>query len=315
MSCGHRWDAASAGPEVRTLGFGVMALRYASWGYAVVPCERGGKKPHRMLPPEGGVHWASRDAGQIREWWSDDPYASIGIATGAASALAVIDLDVKGGARGFDSLFTWLCSWGGGLSFSYPYARTPSGGAHIWMRTPAWAAVPERPSILPGVDVKGDGGLVIAAPSARLVMPLGLDGERVEPVPVPYQWERGCPCSVPVAPDWLPGWLYSAPVGQQRAGAADPPPDAGELMKTGVPVGERNHVLYRLACGLYRRCGTGMNASAVVYEQVRRVWEAGDTAGFDERELRVTVESARKFIERQQQQERMSYTSYRDRFR
>lgn len=309
MSCGHQWGVPP-GAEAQKIGLGVMALRYASWGYAVVPCERGGKKPHRMLPPEGGVHWATLDAAQIRQWWSTDPAASIGIATGQASALAVIDCDVKGEHNGVASLAAFLTGAPITELTGYPVASTPSGGSHIWMRAPAWAAVPERPGILPGVDVKGDGGLVIAAPSARLVMPLGLDGERAEPVLVPYEWDRGCPCSVPLAPGWLPGWLASAPVNQQRAGGTDPPPDAGELAKTGVPVGERNRTLYRLACGLYRRCGTGMDASAVVYEQVRRVWGAGDTADFGERELRVCVESARKFIARQEQQERMAYTSW-----
>ena len=112
MSCGHQWGMP-AGDEARAIGFGVAALRYASWGYAVVPCERGGKKPHRMLPPQGGVHWASTDPAQIREWWSQDPAASIGVATGQVSALAVIDLDVKAsGHDGKVSLGDWLRSWG-----------------------------------------------------------------------------------------------------------------------------------------------------------------------------------------------------------
>ena len=289
-----------------------MALRYASWGYAVVPCERGGKKPHRMLPPQGGVHWASTDPAQIREWWSQDPAASIGVATGQVSALAVIDLDVKGEHNGVSSFAAFLEHAPADAMARYPYASTPSGGSHIWMRTPAWAAVPERPGILPGVDAKGDGGLVIVPPSARLLMPMGLDGERTEPVPVPYEWDRGCPCSVPLAPDWLPGWLYSAPANQQQAGTADAPPDVGELLKTGIPVGERNHTLYRVACSMYRKYGTGQESSMTVIELIRLIWEASDRTDFGWREVLVCVESARKFIARQQQLEQMAFMSWLD---
>ena len=310
--CGHRWDAASAGPEAQVIGLGVMALRYASWGYAVLPVERGGKKPHRMLPPEGGVHWATKDPAQIRSWWVTDPAASIGVATGQPSALAVIDCDVKGSANGLDSLAAFLEGTPVTTLAGYPVTETPSGGVHLWLRTPPWAAVPERPGILGGVDAKGDGGYVLAAPSARLMMPLGADGERVEPMLIPYQWSRGCPCSVPPAPDWVGGWLASAPVNQQQAGGAALP-DIAELMQTGAPVGERNHTLYKLACSLYRRCGTGQKGSAVVIEQVRAVWEAGDTRDFGWREVLVCVESARKFIARTQEAERMALMSWQRR--
>jgi hypothetical protein len=300
-----------AGDEARSIGFGIAALRYASWGYAVVPCERGGKKPHRMLPPQGGVHWASTDPAQIREWWSQDPAASIGVATGQVSALAVIDLDVKGEHNGIESLAQFLTGAPVTELTSYPLARTPSGGYHIWMRTPAWAAVPERPGILPGVDAKGDGGLVIAAPSARLVMPMGLDGERVEQIPVPYTWERGCPCSAPQAPDWVGGWLGSAPANQQQAGAADPPPDITELVKTGIPVGERNRTMYRAACSLYRRYGTHLEVSEIVLSIIREIWEASSHIDYPWREVLVSVESARKFIRDQEQKERMAFTAWK----
>jgi Bifunctional DNA primase/polymerase, N-terminal len=292
--------------EARAIGFGVCALFYASLGYRVVPVERGGKKPHRMLPPTGGVHWASLDPAQIRSWWSEDPAASIGVATGQASALAVIDCDVKGEHNGLESLTSFLTGTPLSTLTGYPVVRTPSGGVHLWMRTPAWAAVPERPSILPGVDAKGDGGLVIVPPSARLIMPDGRDGQRGEPVPIPYLWSFGCPCSVPPAPDWMGSWLATAPQMSisTTSNTDEAPPDITELMQTGIPVGERNHVLYRTACGLFRKAGTTPRGAGVVLDRVLAIWRAGDTTDFSYREVLVCVESARKFIERQQIQER-----------
>jgi Bifunctional DNA primase/polymerase, N-terminal len=310
--CGHSWSVP-AGGEVSRIGFGVMALRYASWGYAVLPCERGGKKPHRMLPPEGGVHWACTDPAQIRQWWSEDPAAGIGVATGAPSALAVIDLDVKGEHNGLESLSRFLSGFSSGDALaSCPAARTPSGGWHLWLRLPWGWRSPERPGILPGVDVKGDGGYVLAAPSARLVMPLGADGERVEPVPVPYVWDAGCPCTAALAPPWLNAWLASAPQ-QQQARAGDPPPELDELRRTGIPAGERNHTIYRLACSLFRKYGTTPKGAAVVLGELGEVWQASDRRDFGWREVLVCAESARKFIERTQQQERMALTAWRNR--
>jgi Bifunctional DNA primase/polymerase, N-terminal len=311
-ACGHTWTMPDT-PDARTLGFGVMALRYASWGYAVLPVERGGKKPHRMLPM-GGVHHATCDSGQIREWWSQDPAASIGVATGAASALAVIDLDVKGEHNGLESLSRFLSSFSSGDALaSCPAARTPSGGWHLWLRLPLGWRSPERPSILPGVDVKGDGGYVLAAPSARLMLPMGTDGEHIAPVPVPYAWDAGCPCSASPAPYWLDGWLASAPQHQQQAGTADMPLDVEALKQTGVPVGERNHTLYKIACKLFRTYGTTPKGAVVVLGEITEIWEAGDRIGFTYREVLVCMESARRFIERAQQADRLALASWRTR--
>lgn len=300
MSCDHGW-ALAGHPEARSIGFGVMALRYASLGYAVLPCERGGKKPHpRLLPESGGVHHATRDPDQIRSWWSLDQAAGIGVATGQVSALAVIDLDVKGTDNGIEA-FAAFSADGHPLPGGYPEAHTPSGGRHIWMRIPPWARMPERPGILPGVDVKGTGGYVLAAPSARMIMPNDWDGHRVEPVPVPYAWQSGCPCSVPDAPGWLPGWVYNAPEGPGNiTGRTEIPPAVLKLKETGVAVGERNRTLYRVACSLYRIYGTD---SVTPLDVVRSIWMKSDYNDMPWREVMTCAESARKFISRMQREE------------
>lgn len=66
------------------------ALRYAKLGLAVIPIRSRDKIPIT----EHGCKDASKDEGQINEWWNRYPDANIGIATGHISNLIVIDEDV-----------------------------------------------------------------------------------------------------------------------------------------------------------------------------------------------------------------------------
>lgn len=273
-------------------GLGAAALRYAALGYAVIPLERGGKRPHALLGDRGGIHLASRDPDVIKEWFSLDMAANIGVATGSVNRLAVIDLDVKGGRNGLQS-FCLFTQQHGLVVPSGPVARTPSGGYHIWLRVNG--AVPERPGILPGVDVKGDGGLVVAPPSMRLAVPLDRSGGTSGEVPVPYEWAAGCPHWLPGAPGWLGAWLRSAPAAstalrQSQDSAAAPP--------GGVPErGSRNREIYRLACSLYRRHGTGTAGAARVLEEIREVYAKTDKTDFGWAEVLTCLESARRWAQ------------------
>jgi hypothetical protein len=334
--CGH-FSFSPGYPHIDRIGLGVGALQYAGLGYAVLPLVRGGKKPHRMLPweyriahpaPLGGVYWATTQMRQIWDWWATDPAANIGVATGQRSRLVVIDLDVKGGADGpgelarlLESMRTRETVWDSHEAVAHrvtsepwpgavPAVQTPSGGWHLWLRTPAGVAVPERPGILPGVDVKGDGGLVVAPPSMRLMAGMDRPGEGRGPgeVPVPYTWAAGCPCTAPDAPPWLLPWLRSAPSSgspgvSTRAGENADAPDVSSLKHTGIPRGERNATLYRLACSLYRKNGTGPEGSLAVMEALNDVWAAGDRTGMTPSELRTISESARRFVRQEQDKE------------
>jgi hypothetical protein len=316
--CGHTWEL---GPH----GLGDAALHYAALGYAVVPLVRGGKRPHKMLPAEGGVHWASTDPQTVVAWWLDDPAANIGIATGSRSQLAVVDLDVKAGADGPGNFYRLLSDGGGrGIrgqevrSLEWPdppYVTTPSGGVHLWLRAPAGYVVPERPGILRGVDVKGDGGLVVAPPSAGLRVPAPHPGDQTsgEPVPIPYAWASGCPCTAPAAPSWLHQWLITAPPaagGSVGVGDGDTP-DVEEAKRAGFREGSRNVNFYRLACSLYRRYGTGPDGAAAVWHVIGEVWDASDQAGMNRGELARICASARSFIEKAEQADWRAYESWR----
>lgn len=304
MNCGH-FAFNDDTPGIRQLGLGVAALEWAALGYAVLPLARGGPKPHRMLGETGGVHWASRDADRIRAWWSADPAANIGVATGQPNSVAVVDLDVKDGRDGVKAIRQFEYETGCALPTGGLWTRTPSGGVHVWMRSAG--PVPERPGILPGVDVKGDGGLVVAAPSMKLVHPMLRPGERAsDPVPVPYV-NSGCPCSLPDAPEWLGQWLRTAPAtGGWRAeddGEAGSP-DLARLRQDGAQVSLRNRTFYRVACSLYRKMGTGPEAAARVAEELRAIWDQTDKTDFGWSEVLTTANSARRFIASAETRER-----------
>jgi hypothetical protein len=285
------------------LGLGAAALRYQALGYAVLPLATAAKKPHRMLGQIGGVHLATTRPDIIWWAWSQDKAAGVGIATGQPSRLVVIDLDVKGLHNGVAEFTRFMTGsdWGHRVyaiqqAFpGAPVAQSPSGGLHIWLRSGSWP-VPQRLGILPGVDIKGDGGYVVAAPT--MINQPTLDGETVL---LPYSWAQGCPCSVPPAPDWLFEWIASAPASAAEiagGGSAGPAVDLGALRETGLQQGSRNAGLYRLACSLYAQWGTDMNGQSAVAGAVAEVLAKTDRRDFGQREVATILASARSFIER-----------------
>lgn len=296
---------AADDPAVRKYGLGAAAIRYARMGFSVLPLDRGGKRPHQMLGDRGGVHRASDDEDQVKEWWSYDMAANVGVATGSPSALLVIDLDVKGGKDGGRELWAMMQRYGLALPGQVTVASTPSGGRHIWLQFDG--PVPERPGILPGVDVKGDGGLIVAPPSMRLVVPADRSGGTTGEVPVPYSWVRGCPHYLNGCPPWVARWLAwsQAQPGANRESdtVTDQSLDIEDYLAHGIPAGSRNRETYRVACSLYRKLGTDPQAAERVMADIRAIWMRTDHSGFGWNEVLTCLASARRFVEQSRQRE------------
>jgi hypothetical protein len=132
------------------------ALSYASKGWHVFPLK--GKIP---LTPDG-FKSATVNEALIRKWWELWPNANIGIATGAASDLVVIDIDKKSG--GWTSVAE-LNNEGHFFSTEYE-VETGGGGAHFYYEHPGHP-IKNKAGLFPGIDVRGDGGYVVAPPSTH----------------------------------------------------------------------------------------------------------------------------------------------------
>ena len=156
------------------------ALEYAAFGLAVFPVippmENGeksaGKKPYIS-------NWqkeATSNKEKITEWWTKWPAANIGIATGRKSqGLVVIDLDIDDnkGINGYETLKEWQNEHGE-LPETWQ-SITGRGGYHLFY----FDIEPHknRVGLYEGVDIRGEGGYIIAPPSVHA------NGHR-------YEWEQ-----------------------------------------------------------------------------------------------------------------------------
>ncbi len=230
------------------------ALGYAARGWPVFPCHtpKGGGcdchradcgSPGKHPRTKNGAHDATTDAVQIERWWAMWPQASIGIATGAASGLYVLDVDPQHG--GGDSLAD-LEREHGPLPDS-PEVLTGGGGRHVVFAHPG-GHLPSAVGIAPGLDIRADGGYIIAAPS------LHESGRR-------YGWDAALnPTTTALAAP--PTWLLALAGASRNNGhrAAAPLPDR-------IAKGERNVTLASLAGTMRRRDASESAIAAALLEE------------------------------------------------
>jgi hypothetical protein len=126
---------------------------------------------------------------QIRRWWRRWPEAQLAILTGARSGLVVIDIDGPEGEANLEKVEQVL------VTLPYTLEVRTKHGRHLYFRHPGngikiltrkgtqfttWNDIPEP---APGLDVRGDGGLVIAPPSRDREY-----ANELEPVELPAAW-------------------------------------------------------------------------------------------------------------------------------
>lgn len=183
------------------------ALRYAALGWRVVPIRRGEKRP----PMNAWQHAASTREQTIQNWWNGLYRGSgVGIATGVESGIWVLDVD---GATGEAALGELVQKHG-----TIPptvTVITGSGGKHLYFLHPGAGVriTTNRSQLGGGLDVRGDGGQVLAPPT-------------IHPNGTPYVFAPGLdPWSVKVARP--PLWLN-----ELAAEKATPPPSPSQSSDT-----------------------------------------------------------------------------------
>jgi hypothetical protein len=202
---------------------------YVRRGWSIIPIGPAEKRP--LVRWEEFQHWRATEE-EAWGWFRTWPDAGIGIVTGAISGLVVIDVDLKhGGNAGLKKLE--------GEHDRMPTTiecRTGGGGRHIYFDHPG-GLIRNKVGLAPGVDLRGDGGYVVAPPSMHS------SGVR-------YVWDEGRdPGSRAIAP--LPDWVLQL--------AVDQPSRRGhsvahwrQLVSDGVPEGERNNTIASLTGHLLR---------------------------------------------------------------
>ncbi len=172
-----------------------LALNIArNTGWPVFPCRWADKRPARPKAEGGnGFKDASTDPEQIAELWRRWPGALIGIPTGQASGMSILDVDVK-----HDTARAWWFENEIRLPTTRTF-RTRGGGLHLAFRhAPGVRNIEGRP--IKGVDVRGEGGYFVFWFAAGF--------ECVDTAP-PAPW-----------PHWLTRLFWSPPVPRKECAAS-----------------------------------------------------------------------------------------------
>ena len=145
------------------------ALQYAGRGWPVFPADSSGeKKSHKSSKHSNGHAWGkTTDATQIRCDFKRWPRANVGIATGAETGLFVMETDtIEGHNVDGAAALRALEAEHGALPDTL-MAESPTGSVHRYFNHPRGDTKIRSFTLKPGIDVKGDGGMVIAPPSLR----------------------------------------------------------------------------------------------------------------------------------------------------
>jgi hypothetical protein len=125
---------------------------------------------------------ASCDSDQVRRWWKRWPDARVGLLAGAANGITVLDLDTKNGKDGVAALAS--LGFSDLTALSPVRVRTPSGGWHL-----LFAYEPRLKNSVSvvgaGIDVKTEGGFVVAPGSWKGDSRYHPDGAELTTVPLP----------------------------------------------------------------------------------------------------------------------------------
>ena len=203
------------------------AMALARKGMAVFPCRPQDKRPATA----NGLKDATTDLDLIRQWWQQEPLFNLAIATGAVSGIFVVDID---GLDAEVELRRLEAEHGG---FPSTVEVITARGRHVYFRSPEAPVRNSAGKIAAGIDVRGDGGYILAPPS-------------IHPTGRRYEWSVDCGSSLVEAPAWL---LDKVSLQANGVTPALPPEAWRELVTRGAVEGTRNNAIAKVAGHLLRR--------------------------------------------------------------
>lgn len=278
------------------------ALRYAASGVPVFMLGRS-KRPVALcqacetakrdrLPhdPEAclclachGFYAATTDTYRIGAMLDAVPGGMLAIRTGAASGLVVVDVDPDHGGRAALARLT-----AERLTPPTAWVRTGSGGLHLYYRHPGGHVGCSQSVLGEGVDVRADGGYVVAPPSVhpRTGRRYAWASTGHGLVEMPPALVAACRPKPPAAPT-----THLAPQSITTTGAggiSSPPALLAALLDSvrTAPQGRRRTTLYGAARGVARMVAARAITAGDAFAALQAV---GLAAGQTEREIRAAI--------------------------
>jgi hypothetical protein len=229
-----RWYGAHVGP--------VLPLHHPVGGRCSCSksdCQSPAKHPRWAPDFQHGLGEATRIPEVISELFTRWPSANVALVTGKISGTLVLDIDPR---HGGDESLDALEEQHGKLPHT-PEVLTGGGGRHLYFAAPE-RPVPSSTGVVgPGLDVRAEGGYVVAPPSVHIT------GK-------PYAWELSSRIGdVPLAqaPEWLLELcLQGEPTAKGGIKPAKSEDEWLELLWQGAAEGKRNVSLSKLAGHLLR---------------------------------------------------------------
>jgi len=259
----HALDYSNRGLHI----FPVHSIRFdGSCSCGKEDCSSPGKHPL--------VKWkqmATIDAGLIRKWFAKEieHNNNIAITTGVKSGIIVLDVDSEEG----EEFLVELEKEHGKLPVTV-IAQTGGGGRHIYFSHPG-GHVNNRINVAnKGIDVKADGGYVVAPPSIHK------SGEKYTWLKSPFEADFAS------CPGWLLRLIQQPAAKDQLVRDSKRSFDPLKLL-AGVPEGQRDDALFEYARDLKRR-GSSREEAYILAEHVAKLC----APPFPEEETRKKVDSA-----------------------
>lgn len=245
--------------------------------FSVIPLSAGNKTPIKGFDLKTYQRTRRATPAEIIAWFQGEPLPNIGIVTGKMSGMFVLDCDTE-------EAYQDVAARGLPVTMTVKTAR----GYHLYFAYPDGLAIGNRTGLLPGCDIRGDGGYVVAPPS-------------LHPSGIHYKWIHD------VAPAAAPGWLLDLLTMKERRAALPKGKGgrAGEEVRDpaayiaaafdreintliNAQEGERNNTLNTAAFNLGQLVPSGMIREFDVFKALEG---AALAIGLGEAEITATIKS------------------------